>query len=255
MLSVNWKKTIVVVLDVIVAVYLLMAVTAFNRPEDKATVCTKVCIDISGETDGGFLTTNGVKQLLEKEHLYPLASPMQFVSTRQIEEALAKNPFVESAECYKTQYGHVCIDLVQRLPVVHVMNGAGEEYYLDSQGRILPHVNAADLPVATGNITRSYAQKVLAPMAKTILADKFWNSQVEQINILADGTVELVPRVGDHIIFLGAPRDVESKLERLRKFYKYGLSHAGWNRYKRISVEFSNQIICQRHEKYVKRKS
>ncbi len=242
----NWKNILITVLNVVVAGYLLLAVTAFNHPEDKATVCTKVCIDITGETDGGFLTTNGVKQLLEKEHLYPLARPTQFVSTRQIEEALVKNPFVEKAECYKTQYGFICIDIEQRLPVIHVLNDAGEEYYVDSQGRILPHINAADLPVATGHITRKYAQKVLAPMATTILADKFWNSQIEQINVLADESVELVPRVGDHVIYLGMPRDIDVKLERLRKFYKYGLNHAGWNRYDRINVEFSNQIICKR---------
>ena len=55
--------------------------------------------------------------------------------------------------------------------------------------------------------------------------------------------------MGDHIIYLGAPRDIPKKLERLRKFYKYGLSQAGWDRYKRISVEFDNQIICKRSEK------
>ena len=31
-----------------------------------------------------------------------------------------------------------------------------------------------------------------------------------------------------------------------RKFYQYGLSQAGWNKYSRISVEFDNQIICKR---------
>lgn len=243
-----WKKTLIIALDIVVAAYLLMAITAFNKPEDKATVCTKVCIDISEASASGFLNSDGVKQLLEQERLYPLAQPMQFVSTRQIEEALAKNPFVEDAECYKTQNGHVCINLTQRLPVLHVMLDNGEEYYVDAEGRFLPHINVADLPVATGQITRNYAQKVLAPMAATILADKFWNSQVEQIHVLTDGTVELVPRVGDHIIYLGAPNNISNKLERLRKFYKYGLSHAGWSRYERINVEFSNQIICKKRK-------
>ena len=39
---------------------------------------------------------------------------------------------------------------------------------------------------------------------------------------------------------------VQRKLTRLEKFYRYGLSHAGWNKYSYINVEFDNQIICKR---------
>ena len=67
-----------------------------------------------------------------------------------------------------------------------------------------------------------------------------------QLNVLADGTVELVPRVGDNIVYLGKPVGVRRKLDRLAKFYKYGLSRVGWNRYSYISLEFDNQIICKR---------
>ena len=106
---------------------------------------------------------------------------------------------------------------------------------------------AGNLLVATGTMERSYAQKRLTPIARLILDDQFWRSQTEQLNVLPDGTVELIPRVGDHVIYLGSPVGVARKLERLRKFYKYGLSHAGWSRYKRISVEFDNQIVCKRN--------
>ena len=250
-MTINWKKTIIIILDVAIAVYLLLAVTVFNRPDDKATVCTEVNIQIDGgQQRGGFLNPTEVKRLLERQRLYPLAQPMQFVSTRQMEEALLKNPYVDQVECYKTQNGHVCINLTQRQPVLHIMTAGGEQYYVDAGGDILPHSRLADnLLVATGPISRSYARKRLAPIANQILSDRFWHEQTEQLNVLGDGTLELVPRVGDHIIYLGAPRDIPKKLERLRKFYKYGLSQAGWDRYKRISVEFDNQIICKRSEK------
>lgn len=250
-MTINWKKTIIILLDVVIAVYLLMAVTVFNRPDDKATVCTEVNIQIDGgQQKGGFLNPAEVKRLLERQRQYPLAQPMQFVSTRQMEEVLLKSPYVENVECYKTQNGHVCVSLTQRQPVLHIMTASGEQYYIDVYGEILPHTRLADnLLVATGTISHSYAQKRLAPIANQILSDRFWQQQTEQLNVLSDGSLELVPRVGDHIIYLGAPRDIPKKLERLRKFYKYGLSQTGWDRYKRISVEFDNQIICKRSEK------
>ena len=66
---------------------------------------------------------------------------------------------------------------------------------------------------------------------------------------LADGSIEIVPRVGEHIIYLGRPINMENKLTRLEKFYRYGLSKAGWNKYSYISIEFDNQIICKKSKK------
>ena len=246
-MKINWKKTLVVIVDVIIAAYLVLAVTAFNRPDEKATVCSEVKIDIAQDKGDGFLNPGEVKRLLERQSLYPLAQPMQFVSTRSIEEALMKSPFVDEAQCYKTQSGHVCIQLRQRLPLLHVMADNGERYYLDDHGEILPATGLTlDLIVATGIISRKYAREVLAPLAITLHDDAFWQNQIVQLNVLGDGTLELVPRVGDHVVYLGAPTDIPQKLDRLRKFYKYGLSQAGWNRYERISVEFGNQIICKK---------
>ena len=68
------------------------------------------------------------------------------------------------------------------------------------------------------------------------------------MHVLADRTVELVPRVGDHIVYLGRLEQVEQKLDRLKRFYEQGLNKVGWNKYRRISVEFGNQVICTRRE-------
>ncbi|MBR1389778.1 MAG: cell division protein FtsQ [Prevotella sp.] len=243
----NWKKTLIAAFDVAIAVYLLLAVSAFNTPAEKATVCSEVKIDINNEMTDGFINASEVKKLLERNHLYPLAKPMADISARHIEEVLRRSPFVEQAECYKTQSGHVCITIRQRMPILHVMAANGENYYLDTYGSILPESRyASDMIVATGTITRPYAQKALTGLGNELLKDKFWQNQVVQVNVLADGTVEMVPRVGDHIIYLGPPANIGKKLERLHKFYLYGLNEAGWNKYAYISVEFDNQIICKK---------
>ena len=246
-MSFNWKKSIVVVFDIVIAAYLILAVTAFNKPAERATVCSEVKIDIDDEMPDGFLNANEIKKILEKQQLYPLAKPMMAVNARDIEETLRKNPFVQQAECYKAQNGHVCISLKQRMPIMHVMADNGDNYYVDIHGNILPETRfASDLLVTTGHITKKYAQKTLTPVVNEIVRDKFWQSQIVQIHVLDDGSLEVVPRVGDHIVYLGAPIDIPRKLERLRKFYLYGLNRAGWNKYAYISVEFDNQIICKK---------
>ncbi len=247
-MSINWKKTSLILLDILIGVYLVLAVTAFNKPDVKATVCTEVKIDIAKDVMEGFLTPEEVKQLLRRQQLYPLAKPMAEISSRAIEETLLKSPYIEKAECYKTQNGHICINISQRMPVIRVLADNGDNYYLDNKGNVLPGDPryACNTVVATGHITRSFAKKYLTELGSIIALDPFWQSQVVQVNVTRDGGLELVPRVGDHIAYLGKPVQIQEKLERLRKFYKYGLSYAGWNKYERISVEFDNQIVCKK---------
>ena len=249
-MSINWKKTLIVLCDIVIAGYLVMAVTAFNKPDMAATHCTEVKTDIEQNIVDGFLTADEISKMLRQEKVYPLSKSMHDVSARQIEETLLKSPFVERAECYKTQSGLVCIQVRQRVPVVKVMADNGENYYIDSHASVMPENRFDnDLIIATGHINRKYAQKHLSHVANYIMQDKFWQSQIVQINVLADGTMELVPRVGDHIIYIGAPEGVEKKLDRMRKFYLYGLNKAGWNKYSYINVEFDNQIICKKVKK------
>lgn len=249
----NWKRVLLIVTDIAIAMYLVLAISVFNKPQNKASVCTEVNIYISDNIMKGFLTANDVKQILENEKIYPLERDMQLVDTREIENILTRNPFVDKAQCYKTEGGHVCINLTQRMPVVRVKADNGDDYYVDNHGSIMPNTRyVSNLIIATGSISRNYAKRTLTRIANHIIHDEFWQNQVVQINVLADGSMEIVPRVGEHIIYLGRPTYVAKKLERVQKFYKYGLSQAGWNKYDYINVEFNNQIICTHREKELK---
>lgn len=261
-MRINWKKTIIMTLDVVIATYLILAFTLFNKPDETTRKCTKVSINIQDEMTNGFLDTKEIKKRLEQKNLYPLGKPMRYVIARNIEDMLKESPFVKTAECYKTEDGHVCINLTQRMPIVRIKNYKGEDYYIDDHDAIMPNTKyTSDMIIATGYITKWYAQRYISTLSKTIMYDDFWKNQIEQINILPDKGVELIPRVGNHIIYLGAlpesnlkkerKQEIEDfvthKLDRLKKFYKYGLSQAGWNKYSYINLEFDNQIICKKH--------
>ena len=243
----NWKKSSIIAADIALAVYLLLAVSAFNHPDEMGCTCTEVNIQVTDGIVKGFLNTDAVRIQLQRAKLWPVGDPISQVNVRRIEDALRQNPLVEHAECYKTCTGRVNITLTQRLPVIRIKAANGDDYYVDHLGAIMPATQyTSDLVVATGQITRPYAQKILMRVGNLIINDRFWRSQIEQFNVLQDGTMEMVPRVGNHIVFLGRPVNLSRKFERLEKFYKYGLSQAGWNKYSYISLEFDNQIICKK---------
>lgn len=260
-MRINIKKITIIVLDVALAVYVVLAMTSFNKPDESARLCSKVSINIEDENANGFLSVNEIKKILERRHLYPLNKNMSDVNPRDIEELLKSSPFVNEAECYKTQDNNVHISITQRLPIIRIKNARGEDYYLDDKGGIMPNSKyTSDLIIATGSINQRYATNYLAYLAKALMASELWRNQIVQINVLPDLGIELVPRVGDHVVFIGyLPQSkdktererktvefVNKKMKRLEKFYKYGLSQAGWNKYPYINIEFDNQIICKK---------
>ena len=97
-MTINWKQTLMVACNIVVGIYLVMAVTAFNDPDEAmAKECTEVEIDIEKESMEGFLNPGEVKKLLTQHKLYPLSQPMSSISPRKMEETLQKSPFVEKA--------------------------------------------------------------------------------------------------------------------------------------------------------------
>lgn len=258
-IRINWKYCALIVIDVVIVVYLVFAMTSWNKPDETPRVCTKVEINIEDENENGFLKTAEVKTLLERKSLYPLKQRLEDINTREIENILLKTAFVKTAQCYVTQEGHVNLTLTQRTPIVRVKADNGEDYYIDDNGGVMPNSQyTSDMIIVTGQLTKQYACKYISILAATIMADDLWHNQVEQINVLKDKTIEIVPRVGDHIINIGMlPNNrfperrkelvtefVLNQLHRIELFYKYGLSEAGWNKYSYISIEFANQVIC-----------
>ncbi|MBP3755872.1 MAG: cell division protein FtsQ [Prevotella sp.] len=257
----SWKKVVIIALDIVLAVYFGLAVTSFNKPDVTSQVCTKVAINIADETTNGFLSAAEIKKILERNQIYPLEKRMAFVDPRRIEDILKSSPFVNTAQCYTTQDGHVCINVTQRLPIVRIKSINGDDYYLDDKGGIMPNSKyTSDLIIASGNINKWFAQTYLAYLSMALMGNDLWRNLVEQIHVLPDRGIELVPRIGDNIVFMGyLPESkvkeerqqlinefVDKKMQRLEKFYKYGLSEAGWNKYSYISLEFDNQIICKK---------
>ena len=259
----NWKKTIIITLDIALGAYLVLAFTKFNKPDEKAQVCTKVNINIQDKMTNGFLDAKEIKKRLEGMDIYPLRKPLNSVNTRRIEEMLKRSPFVKSAECYKTQNGLVDINLTQRMPIVRIKSYTNEDYYIDDHNQIMPNTKyTSDMIIATGYISKWYATRYISTLSKALMMNEMWRNQIEQINVLPDKGIELVPRVGNHIIYLGnlpetnikenREKEIElfvnKKMTRLENFYKYGLSQAGWNKYSYINLEFDNQIICKKNQ-------
>lgn len=237
-----------ILLLLVVAAYVVYAML-FMTKDDTSNVCREVVLTVEENPRAGFIDKDDVENMLKSAHIYPKGLPMAKVDTKRIEDIIKSNNFVEGVECYKTADGEIKVDVIQRTPVIYILPDNGKGYYIDMQGKVIPNTNyTANIITATGQIDQNYATKQLMAFGLYLQDNPFWDNQIEQIYVTIDKerrhNIEIVPRVGEHIVYLGTIDNFEKKLRRLRTFYEKGLSEVGWNKYKRISLEYDNQIIC-----------
>ncbi|MCF0185336.1 MAG: cell division protein FtsQ [Bacteroidaceae bacterium] len=244
------KKVLLTLLVLLFGFYFVAAITVLNRTNDNL-ICQEVNLAVSDSVRAGFVSSQQIEQILLTNNLYPKGKALKEINTQQIEKLLQSNPFISQAVCYRSAADKICVSATQRLPILRMISEHGDDFYIDANGHLMkPSATtyAAHLVVVTGNLSAAYAINHLLPLGKILQNDLFWNNMIEQIHITEKGNVELVPRIGDHIINIGKPENYQDKLYRLRVFYEKGLNKIGWNKYTRIDLEFENQIVCTRKQ-------
>ena len=228
--------------------YVVFAILQFSYPVEKI-LCQGVDVLVGDSTEESYLDEAYVFHILSQHKIAPEGQTEDQTNLSEIEKILDDDPCIGESHCYFTPTGILCIQVSPLQPILHVLAQNGEEYYLDKTGCTMPikHFNL-DVCVATGQISKDYATSELLKLATFLKGNDFWDKQIEQIHVVSPQEVSLVPRVGEHIIILGAIENLEDKFDRLSLFYEKGLSKVGWNKYQSINLEYDNQIVCKKHE-------
>lgn len=243
------KKILSILAVLAFAGYLVYSAVAMTDRHEDIRICRGIDLHISDSLDYGLIDGDMVTSLLQERGLDPVGLSLDRIDIEGIESVLLRHPLVGRAQCYKTAGNMLRINISGKVPLVRVLNNRGQDFYVDSRGEILTqHSLAVQLPVATGYIDRKFASGDLLDVVNAIDRSEFWKAQVEQINVTREGQIELVPRVGDHLLILGTAQDVENKLKRLENFYHKGLDNVGWNKYRSISVAYENQVVCKKRK-------
>ncbi|MGL5937896.1 MAG: cell division protein FtsQ/DivIB [Phocaeicola sp.] len=218
--------------------------TWFNA-EPTDIVCKDLLVEAKNPLPYHSISKAEILVLLEKQGLSPIGRKIGDINTQVIEKVLKEHLLVEKVACYRTPSSSIGISITQRTPIMRIIPQNGNSYYIDSKGEVMSLINTpAHVVIATGNITREFATKELFTLATYLYSEPFWRAQIEQVHVTANKELELVPQVGEHLIFLGKPKEYKEKFARLKTFYTKALNKVGWDKYSRISLEFSNQIIC-----------
>lgn len=233
----------------ILAIYALVMV--FFIPSTAGSVCcTGTAVNINDSADYKFVNKMDILKYMNSANINPNGLSYKNINLHNMEKKIAEIPFVKDAQCYKSPGGLLCVDILQRKPILRIKTPT-QDLYLDSEGSLMNTSTAfsAYVPVLLSEMTlgKKYLKTEIYEFANYVYNDKLLNSLVEQIYIDANGNVEMVPRIGSQIVVLGSMEGYQKKMTRLRKLYEKGFSKVGWNKYKKIDLTYDNQAVCTRY--------
>jgi cell division protein FtsQ len=219
-------------------------------------VCKGYRIEISGPASPApaYIDHKGINDLLIAAGAAKgQGKPILSFDLHHLELALEKNVWIKEAQLFFDNNGVLRVRIVEREPAARIFTRDGNSFYIDSSGVELPLQPRlpARLPVFTGYP----ASKVrltgedsglttdILRLAGFIRRDSFWTAQIAQVDITPQKGFELEPEVGDHRITFGDGNDIAPKFHRLFLFYKEVLSQEGMDKYARIDVSYTGQVI------------
>ncbi len=237
-------------------------ILGFVSGSSEKLLCRQILVNITDSTDVRFVTNVSVRERIINAGMDIQGYPVEGIHTRDLEKQLEQDPYIENAEVYFDVEGSLYVDIEQRKPLVRIMPGGKQGYYIDQKGVILPLSEQFSPMVllVTGDL--SFAERtgangmrmadqaadrelqLLLGFARKVTQHPFWNQQIVQVYRGRGGNYELIPRVGAHQIEFGTMEDYATKLRNLKLLYEQGLKQYGWNTYDKIDLKYSNQIIC-----------
>ncbi|OQX99411.1 MAG: hypothetical protein B6I20_09960 [Bacteroidetes bacterium 4572_117] len=245
-----------------------LLVFGFVNSKRKNVLCTSINIIFNDNLKSRFLGEDKLMELIDPDENKILGKPINNLNIAKLEKLIRDQAFIKTAQVYKTIDGKLNVEIVQRKPVIRVINNNNFGFYVDSEGELMPLLEGKTirLPVANGNIRFSpeftssinifseeykddenvQVLRDLSTLIGFIDSNNFWNSQIQQIYVKENNEFELVPLVGSQIIVFGGIDNYEVKFRNLKAIYKKRFLSKNWNTYKTINLKYKDQVICEK---------
>ena len=236
---------------------LTLGLAAFAAHRAGLRTCNKVLVEIENEAELHFVQEADVLQLLGEGNAGPLiGSRSEALNTHALEKSLLNNPYIEEAKVSRTLLGNLSVTVKQVNPIARLLCSSGPDVYLCDNGNRVPasKVFTPRVMVIDGSLcnliarpdsaTRPIGDAAFA-LAKYITDSELWRPLIAQAAADKNGEYVLWPQIGRQKIYFGKAEDIENKFSRLEAFYRKIVPAKGWDAYRKVTLKYSNQIICE----------
>ena len=234
----------------------LMVLLVSAVRKERTMVCKAVQVEFTDNKPFRMLDEMEIISTLwpDQRKVFPQGKKLVSVNINALERQLEKNPWIFSADLFFDQHHVLHINVQQRTPVARLFTPEGSSVYMDENFTVLPVKmnDAVSIPVFSNfyispsgaNAQGSLVMQRITGLAQFIQSDPFWMAQIEQVNINADYSFELVTQVGNQTIRLGNRSDWAAMFDKLKQVYRRITKENGWTKYSTIDLQFKDQVVC-----------
>ncbi len=238
-------------------VILFFVAIGFTQRKQNQRVCREIHIDIDDYYDHYFLNEEDVMFLISEGGKHQIMGTLlNELDLKNIESRVKTHKFIKDVQVFKDLKGNLITRVQQRRPIARIIPQQGIHAYISSHGKILPisdRFTARVVLVGGGfaqellknDLSETYRGRDLLELLKFIDEDEFWRAQIAQVNIDWDGNIILIPQVGKQYVEFGKLENTAFKFKKLKVFYTKILPSQGWNKYRKVNLNYKNQIICE----------
>lgn len=219
-----------------------------------------------------FVSENEIKSYLDSKCGPLIGKKIDSLELYRIEDLLDSRSAIMKSEAWtevwteniNEKHGVLNISITQRAPIVRFECSDGG-FYIDQDGFIFPLHSSftADVPVVKGNIPvkvdsgfkgeapeeadRLWLKKV-SWLVTMLNNSKAWKGRFSSITIASNGDIILKAADKKESFIIGPPDNIESKLEKIERYYSQIVPNVGEDHYKSVNLKFNNQIICRQKD-------
>ena len=236
-MKIRWKP-----IKFFVLLFLVVGLYGFADYRSKLRETEEIQIKFLGDNDL-YLTEDSVNKLLIQNYGSVKNRPKEQVVLNTIEELIASNPMVKSAQVYRSLDGELISEIVQRKPIGRVEGVS--KFYLDDTGKRMPlsKHHSARVPIITGKITGKSLEDAYV-ILDFINKDDFLRKNVIGIHVVDEGKYQLKFRVENFVVNLGGVQHLDEKFKNFMAFYVKAARDKTLEDYAIVSLEFDNQVVC-----------
>lgn len=237
-----------------VLVCISLSLVVFAKNIHRLQKCKKINIVIDGNNENPLITPQEIYSLIAPNILEsPEGKPFERINFKKIENKLRVNRLVKNCQVHRDLGGELTVDIEEHTPIARVVNNGKSDDYITEKGDFIgtsPNYTVRVLLLsgtyfdAVENLKGSKSKPIL-DLINAIQEDSFWKAQISQLVIEKDGGITIIPEVGNHQIEFGMGIDIEEKFKKMKILYKQILPSKGWDTYKKVSVKYKNQIVCE----------
>jgi len=244
-------------IKIIGSIALVGLLIAFSERKQNDVTVHDMVIKLENIADNHFLTEDDVTRLMKLNQENLAGANLNDIDLRELEGRIKLNRFVEDADIYSDLKGNLVVKVNLRRPIARMVRNDGPDGYIAEDGTVMP-VSEKFTPrvvLVSGsfvnqlsqmkNLNESEEGKGLMEMLYFVREDDFWRAQIAQLDINSKARISIFPQVGGEVIEFGKPDNLDVKFRKLTIYYKEILPRMGWNKYKRVNLEYEGQIVAE----------